>query len=135
MDFCFITYGINQNPGNPSINGPQSGKAQEMTDYTFNTIDPEGHDVRYYIEWGDGINFTWIGPYESNEIVTKGHSWASKGNYTIRAKTRDIYGAESDWTELEVSMPKTKTINTPFLTFLENHPHLFPLIRQILRLK
>ena len=29
---------------------------------------------------------------------------------------------------------KTKAINTPFLTFLENHPNLFPLLRQILGL-
>ena len=29
---------------------------------------------------------------------------------------------------------KTKAIKTPFLTFLENHPHLFPLLRQILGL-
>jgi PKD repeat protein len=34
-----------------------------------------------------------------------------------------------------LSTSKTKTINKPFLTFLENHPHLFPLLRQILGLK
>jgi hypothetical protein len=29
---------------------------------------------------------------------------------------------------------KTKEITSPFLTFLQNHPHLFPLLRHILRL-
>jgi len=45
----------------------------------------------------------------------------------------DEFGAESEWSDsLLVSMPKTKTIIRLFLTFLENHPHLFPLLRQIL---
>ena len=134
VDFAFTTYWRDWGPDACEIEGPTDGTAQDFTYYEFCTNDPEGHDVRYYIEWGDGINFTWVGPYESGEIAEKGHSWAFKGNYTIRAKARDIYGAESDWTELEVSMPKTKTTNSPFITFLENHPHLFPLIRQILRL-
>ncbi len=30
--------------------------------------------------------------------------------------------------------PKNKAMDTPFLRFLENHPHLFPLLRQLLRL-
>ena len=133
-DLGFTTYYRDYAPNDPDIDGPTDGKAQEFTDYTFCTNDPEGDDVRYYIEWGDGINFTWVGPYESGELAEKGHSWASKGNYTIRAKAIDIYGAESNWTELEVSMPKTKTINTLFLTFLENHPNLFPILQRILRL-
>jgi len=135
IDFGFTTYWIDYAPDNPEINGPIEAKAQEFTNYTFYTTDPEGHNVRYYIEWGDGFDFKWIGPYESGEIVTKGHSWASEGNYTIRVKARDIYGAEcDDWTELEVIMPKTKATNTPFLTFLENYPHLFPLLHLILGL-
>ena len=134
IDFAFTTYFRDYAPDACEIDGPIDGKAQEFTDYTFCTNDPEGHDVEYYIEWGDGLVFNWDGPYESGEIATRGHSWASKGNYTIRAKARDSYGAESDWTELEVSMPKNKAISSPFIQFLENHPRLFPLIRQILGL-
>jgi len=134
FDLGFTTYWRDYAPDDCGIDGPTDGKAQEFTYYNFCTNDPEGHDVRYYIEWGDGIEFKWIGPYESDEIVEKGHSWASKDNYTIRVKAKDVYGAEGEWTELEVSMPKTKKANTPFLTFLENHPRLFPLLRQILGL-
>jgi hypothetical protein len=46
----------------------------------------------------------------------------------------DWDGAESDWAMLEVSMPKNKAINIQFFNFFENHPKLFPLIRQILYL-
>ena len=42
----------------------------------------------------------------------------------------------SDYEIIPVSLttPKNKAINTPFLQFMENHPHLFPLLRQLLRL-
>jgi hypothetical protein len=76
-DFGFTTYWIDYGPENPEINGPTEGKAQERYYYLFTTNDPEGHDVRYYIEWGDGNSFKWIGPYASGEIVNKSHQWAS----------------------------------------------------------
>ena len=43
----------------------------------------------------------------------------------------------SDYCIIDVSLstPKTKEINTPFLNFLENHPHLLPLLRQLLRIQ
>jgi len=121
-------------PDDPNIFGSSIGKPGLDINFSITTNDPENDYVNFSIELGNGIVINWSGPYESGEIVEKGHSCASKDNYTIRAKARGIYGAESDWTELEISMPKTKATNTPFLTFLDNHPHLFPLLRQILGL-
>ena len=58
-----------------------------------------------------------------------------KGDYEILVKSKDEYDLENLWSgSLPISMPKTKTINTLFLKFLENHPHLFPLLRQLLGL-
>ena len=58
-----------------------------------------------------------------------------KGDYEIRVKAKDEYDLESLWSgSLPINMPKTKTFHTPFLKFLENHPHMFPLLRQILEL-
>ena len=31
-----------------------------------------------------------------------------------------------------LTVARSKILNSNFLTFLENHPHLFPLLRQIL---
>jgi len=134
LDLGFTTYWRDYGPDDPEIDGPTEGKAQEMIDYTFSANDPEGHDVKFFIEWGDGNTIDLPGPYESGEIVTESHSWENKDTYTIRVIAEDVYGADSDWTELEISMPKAKIVNSPFLTFLQNHPHLFPLLRQILGL-
>lgn len=42
----------------------------------------------------------------------------------------------NDYCTIQVSLatPKNKAISTPFLNFLENHPHMFPLLRQLLGL-
>jgi hypothetical protein len=126
---------ISEPPAPPSINGAASGKAGDEYEYIFNTVEPNGYDVYYYIEWGNGNTEEWIGPYESGEEIKLSHSWNEQKDYTIRVKAKNKYGSESDWSTLEVSMPKNKAVNTPFLNFLENHPHMFPLLRQLLRLE
>ena len=71
--------------------------------------------------------------------------------YWVRAITISIHfdGDSSEWEEITVfpgqtyelpdlilhHTPKTKEINTPFLTFLENHPHMFPLLQKLLGLQ
>jgi len=125
---------VNIPPGTPDITGPANGKTGEECEYRFVTTDPNEDDVSYYVEWGDESVEDWSEPYESDENFTVGHTWDAKGAYTIRVKARDIHGAESDWATLEVSMPKNKPINMDplFLRFLENHPNMFPLLRQLL---
>jgi hypothetical protein len=90
-------------------------------------------DVYLFVDWGDGNNSSWQGPYASDSDITLSHSWLEKGSYTLRAKAKDIHGVESDWTIFKVTMPKNKetNVNPFFLRFLENHPHLFPILRKI----
>jgi len=93
--------------------------------------------VYYKWYWNDKINETsdWIGPYNSGETADASHIWDEKGEYVIKVKAKDQYGEESPWSDpLAISMPKNKEINSPFLRFLENHPHLFPLLRYIVGL-
>ena len=66
----------------------------------------------------------------------EGLKWFEEGNYEVKVRSIDEYGAESEWSDpLIVSMPRNKAINIPILKFLENHPHMFPILRQILRLQ
>ena len=92
----------------------------------------------YYIEWGDDTAEEWIGPYPSGEIVTVKHTWSEEGLYCLRVKAKDNNGLESGWGTLEVTMPKNKAINTPFLNFLENflenHPLIYQLLQRVLNL-
>jgi hypothetical protein len=136
-DPSMIREGTTSNaPSAPQINGPTSGKTGKEYDYTFMSVDPTYDDVFYYIEWEDGEIEEWIGPYNSGELVTIGHSWTQDGSYNIRAKAKDENGEESGWSTYVVSMPKGKKrneVNRPFLSFLENHPHMFPILQRLLQ--
>jgi outer membrane protein assembly factor BamB len=108
----------NNPPNKPIINGPTSGKIDNSYTYTFSGTDEDNDQLNYYIDWGDGTNTGWKGPYNSGQTTSESHIWTSQGSYTIKAKAKDEQGLESDWTSLEVSMPKQKMINYPFVEWL-----------------
>jgi len=129
----------NQPPEKPNPpTGVISGNIK--TEYTYmidETTDPDNNEkeIYYKFDWGDGTSSRWLNRYWFEWGLMK-HSWKKQGNYDVRVKAKDIYGKESEWSDsLSVNLPKTKVINIPFITFLEKHPNLFPLIRQILGLK
>jgi hypothetical protein len=120
-------------PNRPS--GSTAGKVGKSYSYTSSTNDPDGDKVYYNFSWGDGTYSGWIGPYDSGLVVTASHAWSTEGTLSIQVKAKDEHGTESVWSDpLTISMPKNKivNINPLFLQVLENHPHLFPILRQIL---
>ncbi len=125
----------NQPPIAPVITGPTSGNAGTSYTYTFNSTDPDGDDVKYFIDWGDG-NTEWTGFSVSGTPVLVNHTWSVKDTYIITAKAKDESGDEGPEGTLEVTMPKNKAFNIDllFLRFLEQHPHMFPILRHMLGL-
>jgi hypothetical protein len=101
--YVFTKEGGNQ--PSPTITGPANGKVGTAYDYNFTAIDPDGDQVYYLIDWGDNTKSEWIGPYSSGEQITKSHTWSKKATYTVKAKAKDIYGHESYWATLSVTMP------------------------------
>ena len=127
----------NNPPNAPLIDGQSYGKIRVEYDYTFNTTDPEGHDVHYWIEWGDGTveQDDWIGPYSSSEKVKLSHSWSQKKTFIIKAKAKDIFDAESDFTELSVTISRTKVFkfsNYLLELFFEILLNAFPLPKYLI---
>ncbi len=131
--------GVNQPPNKPSKpSGPANGGAGTTYTYTSSATDPDGDSISYLFEWGDDTDSGWTDPIPSGQTATETHKWSDQGTYQIKVKARDVPDLdESEWSDpLSVSMPKNKPyINTPFLRFLENHPHMFPLLRQLLGLQ
>ncbi|MCK5031797.1 MAG: PKD domain-containing protein, partial [Thermoplasmatales archaeon] len=113
----------NNPPDKPTIIGPISGKNDEEYKYSIVSTDPEGDDVSYCIDWGDGTPELCNGPYASGVEQTFPHIWNEEGTYIIRVKARDTDGAESEWAPLSVSMPKTKS-------FDDFNPWIFRLIQR-----
>jgi hypothetical protein len=109
----------NNNPPNtpqrPS--GPTSGSTNVEYTYSTRATDPEGDNVYYQWDWGDGTVSKWFGPYSSGAEVTAKHSWNVQGSYSIRVKSKDINQAESTWSEpLAIVMPLNYNVlgNQPF---------------------
>jgi hypothetical protein len=92
---------VNNPPQNPTVSGPSTGDVGVSYTYTACTIDPEGDNIRYWFDWGDG-SVTTTGWYPSGTEVSLSHSWGSDGGYVVRVKAQDVYGAWSGWSALVV---------------------------------
>ena len=66
-------------------------------DYTFITSDINEDNVYLFVDWGDGTESGWIGPFQSGEPVILNHTWMNRGAYLIKAKAKDIHGNEGAW--------------------------------------
>jgi hypothetical protein len=90
----------NQPPNNPDQpSGPIHIYPGIMYSYSSITIDPEGDHLFYLFEWGDGTNSSWLGLYESGEIVQASNIWTEKGEYQIKVKAKDIYEEQSGFSQ------------------------------------
>jgi hypothetical protein len=118
-------------PTLPIIDGPTSGKPGIEYEYTFNSTDFNEDPVMYFVNWGDN-DTEWTEYGDSGEEISLRHIWDNKGNYTIKAKAKDINGSESDWSEFTVIMPRDKAISSlPLLRFLERYPLLQELLMRL----
>ena len=114
-DAYYVKIG-NVPPDIPVINGPTIGGVGTLYEYELISSDPDGDDIYYYMDWGDGDNSGWAGPFLSGEKIFLNHSWNSPGTYNIRAKAKDTYYDESLWSESYV------------VTIVENNPPTIPTI-------
>jgi len=127
---------VNHEPVKPNqLSGQTNGKPEQEYSYATSTTDPDGDQVYYLWDWGDGNISGWLGPYNSGVIINMSHTWAVKGSYSIKVKAKDIFGAESPWSDpLPMTMPYS--YNKPILQFLEllfqRFPHAFPILRHLL---
>jgi hypothetical protein len=90
--------------------GPTTGKPGRKYTYRTCTTDPEGDQIYYMWDWGDGTISDWQGPYNSGEPIEASHRWKEKKEYKVRVKAKDTYGAESEWSDpLTVNISRKKT--------------------------
>jgi Arylsulfotransferase (ASST)/PKD domain len=136
VDYPGLKLLFQQPPYTPSIpKGSTSGSAGTEYAYTTSTTDPDGDQVYYWWDWGDGNNSGWIGPYKSGVTCEAKHIWGIKNTYNIKVKAKDTNGTQSDWSDpLSITMPFSYTESTqPFLDLLsQRFQDIFLLIRHVL---
>jgi hypothetical protein len=130
----------NEAPNTPDRpTGPAKGKPGVTYIYRTTTLDPEGDQVYYMWDWGDGNISDWTGPFNSGSVGSASKSYSAKGEYSIKVKAKDVWGAETDWSDpLAITMPKdasypiTNLIQQLLEHLLERFPNAFPILRQLI---
>jgi len=115
-------------PSAPIITGPSEGRKNKEYSFKFKSIDPNGDDVFYYINWNDGKKEEWIGPYSSGYELTLNHTWKNENTFTIRVRARDTDNLWGPWSEHEITIPRTRATSYQWLW------ERFPLLERLLTL-
>jgi len=105
---------VNNPPTASVINGPTNGDVGTSYSYTFTSTDPDGDQVSYYVDWGDGTTPVWSSFQASGATYSASHTWTSTGTYIIQAKAKDTFGEESDWSDpltVEIVEPGTPKLS------------------------
>lgn len=90
---------INTPPGGPSApSGPSSGRIGIPQTYSVSAIDPDGDQINYTIDWGDGTTLI-VGPMDSGAYAIVKHTWTKAGIYQVKAAATDSIGSTSRWSE------------------------------------
>jgi hypothetical protein len=134
---CIILprYNDNYAPIKPTISGPTRGVPGINYSFVFKSSDPEGENIYYYIDWGDGTNTDWLGPYSSGEELNLEHTWSTTKIYTIKAKSKDVNQDESEFSNHNINIPRPiKIRRTILLNLFEQFSNMFPIIRYLLGL-
>ena len=98
----------NSAPNKPAPpTGPTSGIINVEYTYSGSTTDPNGDNIYYLFDWGDGTDSGWLGPYPSGDTVEANHVWVFGGTYDVKLKAKDET-VDSPWSD-----PLTVQISGP----------------------
>ena len=99
-DLDMVPHFYNKPPETPSQpNGPTEGVEDKEYPFSANTNDPEGEQIYYLFDWGDGKDSGWIGPYDSGATAAASYIWTKPGEYNVTVMAKDIKDSVSDWSE------------------------------------
>jgi len=88
----------NSAPNKPAPpTGPTSGITNVEYTYSGNTTDPDGEEISYLFDWGDGTDSGWLGPYPSGTTVSASHTWSYGGTYNVKLKAKDT--VDGPWSD------------------------------------
>jgi len=126
--FEYMQLSVSNPPGKPSIDGPNSGDPDVSHTFTFNAVDPDGDQVKYHINWGDGdTETTSLNP--SGQDVTAAHTWTGNGiTYTISAYAEDQNGVSGPTETKEIYIPRNRA---RFYNLFDIFPNLYRILNII----
>jgi hypothetical protein len=129
---AFLSIVENEKPTKVVIEGPKWGFGGEEYEFTFTSTDQESSEIYYRINWDDGNDTGYIGPYSSGGTITLNHKWKLKGTYWIKAWAKDTWGGESNQASHKIyiltNSAKSNQINLISTQLLESLLLRFPVM-------
>jgi hypothetical protein len=119
----------NEPPYNPEYVGSTIKVVFSYEYYRFRGYDPDNNPIQFFIDWGRGRTSGWSKECANGEIYQVYEMIFGVGRRTIRFKTRDVMGEESDWVNVELMYPYSNQY--PTWQWFQN---TFPLLSRLLNL-
>jgi hypothetical protein len=134
--WSFTTAG-NQAPFKPTVlDGPPAAGPKIPLDFSTVAADPEGDQVYYQWDWGDGNVSEWFGPYDFGEHSSATYQWEQNGSYDIKVRAKDTSGKISSWSsayyvtvapQIQMANCKPGYLYLRFLTFDKTYGYIYSL--------
>jgi YVTN family beta-propeller protein len=114
--------------------GPIIGVQNFSHAFRASTTDPEGDDISYQFDWGDGTVSAWSTYISSGDTATVNRTYWGKGTYDVRVQARDEEEETSGWSEplnLVIGFPDSLVDEIPVsdgvweLTVLSNGQYIY----------
>ncbi len=110
-----LSYDAGQNspPQTPApVQGLAQGYAGKILSYAATSKDPEGDQLFFTFDWGDGTTSKTL--LSASFTGRANHIWKEKGVYEVKAMATDSQGASSAWSEpFSVSISGSRPVNSP----------------------
>ena len=91
----------NNPPDSPlALSGPTFVEMGVEYGYAGSTTDPDGDQIRYRFDWGDGTLSDWSELADSGMAASLYHSWTDVDTYQVRAIAQDEQGLNGSWSAL-----------------------------------
>ncbi len=87
----------NHAPWTPLVTGPAEVFAGVPATFDVTVYDPDGHQLRVYVAWGDGDTNDYGEFVASGQTVQFEHTWHEVDSFSIRARCHDSEPLFSDW--------------------------------------
>jgi uncharacterized repeat protein (TIGR01451 family) len=105
----------NSPPTKPEINGPENGTTNVSYNFTVLSLDKDGDELKYTIDWGDGTTIE-SDLLPSGIVFNAAHKWIKPGEYTITVIAGDNNTISADNILIEIDEPvKSEESQFPWL--------------------
>jgi hypothetical protein len=89
---------VSRPPGVPLAPvGPDTGYVDSAYEFSTAGDDPNGDSIMFQFDWGNGDTSAWSAPVPESTFVMMAHSWPAAGDYSVRARAKDVKELVSDW--------------------------------------